>query len=579
MSLADVPITLNINNNVPYAVDMNVLGNPANLRDNSNATIQYRYDFTGFTFTNENYITIQYKAARGTSYSTFTQQLTSQNVQGIVTALNVLGIGSFQTYTQAGQTYVSTYNNNFVFTYINVFYQANNININPFISVWQTTAPLEDVTLPLLSDGVYNFTVDWGDGTTIDTITAYNQPEVTHNYAVAGTYTVTITITTLNNGTIRGFSFGQSPLIVVPTQLYQITQWGCLDFNVTNGAYIAFLGCTNLTLNSVSDVPNLSGINNLSGMFFSCSSLTTVNNMNSWNTSSAQDISGMFGSCLSFNQDISSWDVSNVTNMFQLFYFCTSFNQPIASWNVSNVTNMESIFQNAFAFNQNIGSWNVVSVTNMNYMFSNTAFNQPIGSWNVGNVTSMVYMFQVSPFNQPIGSWNVSSVIDMTGMFQSTPFNQPIGSWDVSSVTFMYGMFQLCTLFNQPIGSWNVSNVTNMEFMFQDANAFNQPIGSWNVSSVTLMDFMFNGVTAFNQDIGSWNISNVTNFISFMLGKTPATFSTTNLNAIYNGWSTRPVQPNLTISFGTAKYTLAGQAGRNILTNAPNNWTINDGGI
>jgi hypothetical protein len=64
-----------------------------------------------------------------------------------------------------------------------------------------------------------------------------------------------------------------------------------------------------------------------------------------------------------------------------------------------------------------------------------------------------------------------------------------------------------------------------------------------------------------------------------MLGKTPATFSTTNLNAIYNGWSTRPVQPNLTISFGTAKYTLAGQAGRNILTNAPNNWTINDGGI
>ena len=64
-----------------------------------------------------------------------------------------------------------------------------------------------------------------------------------------------------------------------------------------------------------------------------------------------------------------------------------------------------------------------------------------------------------------------------------------------------------------------------------------------------------------------------------MLGKTPATFSSTNLDAIYNGWSSRPVKPNLSITFGTAKYTAAGQAGKNILTGAPNNWSITDGGI
>jgi len=64
-----------------------------------------------------------------------------------------------------------------------------------------------------------------------------------------------------------------------------------------------------------------------------------------------------------------------------------------------------------------------------------------------------------------------------------------------------------------------------------------------------------------------------------MLSKTPATFSTTNLNSIYTKWSFLSVQPNINISFGTAKYTAGGSAGRLVLTSAPNNWTITDGGI
>jgi hypothetical protein len=62
-------------------------------------------------------------------------------------------------------------------------------------------------------------------------------------------------------------------------------------------------------------------------------------------------------------------------------------------------------------------------------------------------------------------------------------------------------------------------------------------------------------------------------------GKTPTTFSTTNLDAIYNGWSSRPVKTTIVISFGTAKYTTAASSGRAILTGSPNNWVITDGGI
>jgi hypothetical protein len=64
-----------------------------------------------------------------------------------------------------------------------------------------------------------------------------------------------------------------------------------------------------------------------------------------------------------------------------------------------------------------------------------------------------------------------------------------------------------------------------------------------------------------------------------MLFKIAANFSAANLDSIYNGWSSRPVKPNLSISFGSIKYTAAGVAGRLILTSAPNNWTITDGGI
>ena len=82
----------------------------------------------------------------------------------------------------------------------------------------------------------------------------------------------------------------------------------------------------------------------------------------------------------------------------------------------------------------------------------------------------------------------------------------------------------------------------------------------------------------FNQDIGNWNISNVTDFNYFMDGKTSLTFSTTNLDAIYNGWSTKNPQTGLSIDFGSANYTtLGGQAGRDILTGTYG-WTIIDGG-
>lgn len=121
MALSEVNISLNVQNNRDYPQQINVMGNPANLLDTANATTEFRYDVTTFIFTNENSVTIQYKLNGASSYTTFSGILPSKTIQGVVDVLNSLEIGYFNTYTQLGSTYISTYNNNYTFGDINIF--------------------------------------------------------------------------------------------------------------------------------------------------------------------------------------------------------------------------------------------------------------------------------------------------------------------------------------------------------------------------------------------------------------------------------------------------------------------------
>jgi len=245
-----------------------------------------------------------------------------------------------------------------------------------FVTTWATTSNGETITLPLVSGGTYNFTVKWGDGT-IDTITAYNQAEVTHTYATAGTYTVTIA------GTIEGWRFNNAG---DKTKIQTIESYGSLVIT-TDGA---FYGCSNLA-STATDTPTIS-TTSLAFTFTNCTNFNGA--IGNWNVSGVTNMSYMFYSATAFNQDISSWDVSSVTNMFVMLFNATSFNQDIGSWNVSSVTNMQSMFYGATSFNQDIGSWDVSSVTNMVTMFINaTSFNQNLGSWVVSSVTNMQSMF------------------------------------------------------------------------------------------------------------------------------------------------------------------------------------------
>lgn len=216
-----------------------------------------------------------------------------------------------------------------------------------FISVWRTTVNNVAITLPYIS-GIQNYgIIYWGDGETSDN--SYDSR--THIYSLPGTYTITIV------GTVQGFNFYDSSTDD-KDKIVEIIQWG----NLTLGKN-TFVNCTNLQLNNVRDIPNLTNVTTLENFFYNCQSLTTIKNINSWDVSNVTNMKNMFQRTR-FNQNISDWDVSNVTNMRGMFFLAIEFNQNISNWNVSGVTDMYSMFRNALKFNQNLSSWCVEKIEN-----------------------------------------------------------------------------------------------------------------------------------------------------------------------------------------------------------------------
>ncbi|MCE2995079.1 MAG: BspA family leucine-rich repeat surface protein [Cyclobacteriaceae bacterium] len=323
-------------------------------------------------------------------------------------------------------------------------------------------------------------------------------------------------------------------------RLTRVEQWGTIAWTSMQNA---FVNCSNLQV-TATDVPDLSGVTNMSGMFRGCNTLNSPSNIGSWNTSTVTDMSALFSLASSFNQNISSWNTGAVTNMSNLFADAAAFNQDIGIWNTAAVTNMTGMFAGATVFNRNIGAWNTSAVTTMNSMFfSAYVFNQNITGWNTASVTNMASMFGYAyDFNQNIGIWNTAAVTNMSRMFEDAfDFNQNIGTWNTSAVTNMRGMFIDAYAFNQNIGTWNTASVTDMSRMFDFATAFNQNIGVWNTAAVTDMSGMFADASGFNQNIGTWSLNPTVNLTGMFNN---SGLDCANYSATLIGWSANSSTPN-----------------------------------
>ncbi len=372
-----------------------------------------------------------------------------------------------------------------------------------FNSRWNTaelgTSNDDQITIPTNPGFTYDYTVNWGDGTTDNNVTG----DITHTYPTEGLYTISI------SGVFPSIYFNDGG---DRQKIIEILSWGTIQWQTMENA---FYGCENLNFDAI-DAPDLSLVTSLKNMFKECTSFNGI--MNNWNVSTITDISGIFANAEIFNRPLDNWNTINVTDMSEVFKNCYAFNEPLDNWNTASVTNMREMFYGTVPFNQNINNWDVSQVTDMSGMFvACRRFNQPLNLWNVANVTDMNLMFfRTDDFEQDLSTWQVGNVTNMFRMFHESAINFPIAGWDVSNVTNMGQMFSDTPNFNQPLNGWNVSGVTNMSEMFESARAFNQPLDLWNVSNVTDMSGMFSAGfnianSVFNQPLNNWDVSSVTN--------------------------------------------------------------------
>lgn len=119
-NFAQVDVSLRIRNLRNYPQTANVMGNPYNLLDTANAQTEYRWNITGFVFTTEDTTTLEWKATGQSTFNLYTSILGAQTIESVLISLNGLGIGYFYTYVDAGQTYISTNNDNYVFNDLSI---------------------------------------------------------------------------------------------------------------------------------------------------------------------------------------------------------------------------------------------------------------------------------------------------------------------------------------------------------------------------------------------------------------------------------------------------------------------------
>jgi len=381
-----------------------------------------------------------------------------------------------------------------------------------FITTWETTTPNESIVIPTASGETYSYSINWGDGSSDDNQTG----NASHAYAIAGSYTVSIT------GTFPRIHLGSSiPFAQVnKDKLLKIEQWGSIDWKSMEEA---FNGASNMTIQAT-DAPDLGEVTSMKGMFSSATSM---------------------------NQDISHWNVSTITDMGSMFSRATAFNQDLSNWNTGAVTNMWGMFSSATNFNGDIRAWDVSSVESMRTMFAGaTTFNQDLNNWVTSSLTSMGSMFE-----------------------GASAFNGAMGNWDMSKVTDMNAIFVTAGNFNQDISGWNTSALTNAAYMFEGAAAFNQDISGWDMSKVSSMNGMFKSATSFNQNLGDWDIRAVTGMANMLSG---SGLSGANYDLALIGWGGQTVQNGVTLGAAGINYCDGATARESLINNAA--WTITDDG-
>ncbi len=349
-----------------------------------------------------------------------------------------------------------------------------------FIFKITTTTSPQTFVIPCVNAGTFNATVDYGDGTGSQTVTAYNDSNLTHSFATAGQHTITIDGTFPN---VRFYDDAASRVLI--DEVVDLGDVGWVTF------LRSFRACTNLTTFN-SGTANTSSATGMNDMFFDCSSLTSLD-LSNFDTSSVTDISRMFNNCTSLTAlDVSNFDTSSVTNMQSMFLNCTSLTAlDVTSFDTSSVTTMGLMFQNCSSLTTlNLSNFDTSSVTNMQSMFFNctSLTSLDLSNFDTSSVTTMGLMFLncTSLTNLDIKHFDISSVtngsnflLNANNALTTTAYDELLEAWaaqDVQpNVAWHFGDAQYTVVniadWYSPRGASSLSIINNKLVSIADSTA------------------------------------------------------------------------------------------------------------
>lgn len=268
-------------------------------------------------------------------------------------------------------------------------------------------------TLPLKEGLDYDFTVHYNGqarthATDSDLVLTFPSGPGTYDIAVTGDFPAVC----FNGSADAG-------------KVTELKQWGSIDWTTMR---TAFKGCSNMQV-TATDIPNLTGVSDLAGMFLRCSAITSL--------------------------DVTGWDVSNVTNMTQTFRDCQKMTTLTGTetWDVGSVES----FRGMFFFNRHLRGldltgWDTSSATDMAYMFYRCFSLRTLAGYenfDVSDVTSLRLMFEQCRLPVlDLTRWNTTDALtDLRQMFANSRISEIRGlaKLDVTNIQFADGMFSRST--------------------------------------------------------------------------------------------------------------------------------------
>ena len=403
----------------------------------------------------------------------------------------------------------------------------------PFIFQWESTAPTQTLTLPLIGAGSYNFSVDWGDGSPPETITDYTLAY--HEYTLQNSYVVTI------DGQCTRWD-----CVVAPDadKILQVLQWG--DIGITN-ADAAFYGCVNLT-----DVVETfwQGATSCSTTFYGCTSLYSIP-------------FGLFTGC------------TEITTFYSCFGQCTTLFGTLPANLFDDCTQVTTF---AFCF---YGCTGIEYLCGSDMFRYNTLVQDDV--FTDGFESTFRSMTSLVEIPDELFRYNTSIITFSTTFYGCTAITDiPAGLFTYNTNTESFAQtFQGCTALTSIPATLFDTNTAAVHFTdtFRGCTALTDvPDNLFDNNPVVYFTDCFNSCTSIvNCDCGTWDWTNVIGATGLFNG---STINTTDYDSSLIGIAGQAVQAGVTVDFGSSLYTSGGsaEAARDTLTDAPNSWTITDGG-